>query len=135
MAALVEEIGIGVIMRTRSDRNCAGGGSWAAAVAIEAVSTRGFRIHLEKTIRRQRLPDTDSVEELAGFWDHHDLTGFEHALEEVREPVFVRAKGASVSIELRPAEAQQLKKIARSRGVKETTILRQWIRERLQEHA
>jgi predicted phosphatase len=79
---------------------------------------------MEKTIRRRKLPDTDSVKELAGFWDHHDLTDFEHALEEVREPVFVRAKGASVSIELRPAEAQQLKKIARSKGVRETTILR-----------
>jgi predicted phosphatase len=90
---------------------------------------------MEKALRRQRLPDTDSVEELAGFWDHHDLTDFEHSLEEVREPVFVRAKGASVSIELRPAEAQQLKKIARSRGVRETTVLRRWIRERLQEHA
>jgi predicted phosphatase len=88
---------------------------------------------MEKTIRRQKLPDTDSVEELAAFWDHHDLTDFEHALEEAREPVFVRAKGASVSIELGPAETQQLKKIARSKGVKETTVLRQWILERLHE--
>jgi hypothetical protein len=90
---------------------------------------------MEKTIRRQRLPDTDSVEELADYWDRHDLTDFGHALEEVREPVFVRTKGASVSIELGPAEAQQLKKIARSRGLRETTVLRQWIRERLHEQA
>ena len=90
---------------------------------------------MEKTIRRPKLPDTAPVEDLAGFWDHHDLTDFEHALEEVRDPVFVRAKGASVSIELRPAEAQQLKKIARSRGVKETTVLRQWILERLHDQA
>jgi len=88
---------------------------------------------MEKTIRRRRLPDTDSVEELAGFWDHHDLADFQHGLEEVSEPVFVCAKGTSVSIELRPAEAQQLKKIARSKGVKETTILRRWILERLHE--
>jgi hypothetical protein len=86
-------------MTIRPDRNCAGAGYLAAVVAIEAVSTRGWRIHLEKTIRRRRLPDSDSVKELAGFWDHHDLTDFEHDLEEVREPVFVRAKGASVSIE------------------------------------
>ena len=79
------------------------------------------------------MPDTDSIEKLASFWDHHDLTDFGHALEEASEPVFVRAKGASVSIELRPAEAQQLKKIARSRGVRETTILRRWILERLHE--
>jgi len=88
---------------------------------------------MEKTIKRQRLPDSDSVEELAGFWDNHDLTDFADDLQEVSEPVFVRAKGASLSIELQPAEAQHLKKIARSKGVKETTVLRQWILERLHE--
>jgi predicted phosphatase len=88
---------------------------------------------MEKTLKRPKLPETDSVEALADFWDRHDLTDFEPHLEEVTEPVFVRAKGASVSIELRPAEAQQLKKIARSKGVPETTILKQWILERLQE--
>jgi hypothetical protein len=90
---------------------------------------------MEKTIRRRTLPGTDSIQKLADFWDRHDLTDFEHALEEAREPVFVRAEGASVSIELGPTEAQQLRKIARSRGVKETAVLQQWIRERLHEHA
>jgi len=88
---------------------------------------------MEKTIKRPKLPEIGSVEALAGFWDRHDLTDFEHHLEEVTDPVFVRAQGASVSIELRPAEAQQLKKIARSKGVREATILKQWILERLQE--
>ncbi len=88
---------------------------------------------MEKTVRTQRLPDTDSVEELARFWDHHDLTDFGDDLQEVSEPVFVRAKGTSLSIKLQPAEAQHLKKIARAKGVKETTVLRQWIVERLHE--
>ena len=88
---------------------------------------------MEKIIRKRRLPRTDSVEELAVFWDKHDLTEFGDELREVSEPVFVRAKGASLSIELQPAEAQHLKKFARSKGVKETTVLRQWILERLQE--
>jgi len=86
---------------------------------------------MEKTIKRPRLPDTDSVEEMAAFWDHHDLTDFADDLQAVSEPVFVRAKGTSLRIELQPAEAQHLKKIARSKGVKETTVLRQWILERL----
>ena len=77
------------------------------------------------------MPVTDSIEELAGFWDRHDLTDFENCLEEAPEPVFVHAKGASVCIQLRPAEAQHLTKIARSRGVREITVLKQWIRERL----
>lgn len=88
---------------------------------------------MEKISRSPRLPETDSVEALAAFWDHHDLTDFADDLEEVSEPVFVRARATSLSIELQPAEAQHLKKIARSKGVKETTVLRQWILERLRE--
>jgi len=88
---------------------------------------------MEKTIKRQRLPNTDSIEELAKFWDTNDLTDFEEDLEEAGEPVFVRAKGTSLSIDLQPPAAQHLKKIARAKGVKETTVLRQWILERLHE--
>lgn len=50
---------------------------------------------MEKIIKRHRLPNTDSVQELAGFWDKHDLTDFADELQEVREPVFVRAGGAN----------------------------------------
>jgi hypothetical protein len=34
------------------------------------------------------LPKNDSIEELAEFWDTHDLTDFENELEEVAESVF-----------------------------------------------
>jgi hypothetical protein len=53
-------------------------------------------------MRRRKLPDTDSIQELARFWDTHDLTGFEPDLEAVGEPVFVRSKGASLSVDLPP---------------------------------
>ncbi|MGI8746091.1 MAG: CopG family antitoxin [Bryobacteraceae bacterium] len=82
-------------------------------------------------MRRQNLPDTDSIEELAKFWDTHDLTDFEEDLEEGGEAVFVRPKGASVSIDLQPADAQHLKEIARSKGVEEITLLQKWIAEKL----
>ena len=36
----------------------------------------------------QDLPKTDSIEELARFWDSHDLTQSEGNLEEVTEPAF-----------------------------------------------
>ena len=86
---------------------------------------------MEKTMRRQKLPNTDSVEELARFWDTHDLTDFEEDLEEVAQPVFVLAKGISLRLALQSAEAEHLKRIAQSKGVKETTVLREWIREKL----
>ena len=36
------------------------------------------------------IPSTDSVQDLARFWDKHDLTDFEDMLEEVPDPVFER---------------------------------------------
>lgn len=82
-------------------------------------------------MRRRRLPDRDSIQELARFWDTHDLTGFEPDLEEVGEPVFVRSRGASLSIDLPRREIQRVRQIAKSKGLKETTMLREWILERL----
>ena len=35
-----------------------------------------------------KLPETESIEELARFWDSQDLTDFEDQLEEVAEPIF-----------------------------------------------
>jgi hypothetical protein len=35
-----------------------------------------------------KIPKTDSIQELAKFWDTHDLTDFEDELVEVTEPVF-----------------------------------------------
>jgi CopG antitoxin of type II toxin-antitoxin system len=88
---------------------------------------------MEKAMKGQRLPNTDSIEELAQFWDTHDLTDFEQFLEEVGEPAFVRGRTTSLSIDLPPREVRRVKKIARSKGVNENTVLRQWILERLHE--
>jgi len=78
-------------------------------------------------MRNQRIPETDSIEELAAFWDTHDLTGFEDQLEEVSKPIFVHGKPSIVEISLRPSEIRTLKHIARSEGIEEASLLRQWI--------
>lgn len=36
------------------------------------------------------IPETDSIEALAEFWDTHDVTDLEDDLEEVNVRVFVR---------------------------------------------
>ena len=41
-------------------------------------------------MNRTHIPQTDSIQELAHFWDTHDLTDFSDELEEVSEPVFER---------------------------------------------
>ena len=35
-----------------------------------------------------KIPVTDSIHELAAFWDTHDITDFSEKLEEVTEHVF-----------------------------------------------
>jgi hypothetical protein len=90
---------------------------------------------MEKTMKTRKIPRTDSIEELARFWDTHDLTEFKDELEEVSEPVFERRPGTVISLHLGPREAAAVKRVAKARGVKEATLLRQWVLEKLRASA
>ena len=68
----------------------------------------------------QRIPNSDSIEELSKFWDTHDLTDFEDQLEEVHAPVFARRKESTVAVLLTPKEALALRRLAQSEGIEET---------------
>ena len=41
-------------------------------------------------MKTPKIPATDSIQDLANFWDKHDLTDFEDLLEEIPELVFER---------------------------------------------
>jgi len=84
-------------------------------------------------VKARKIPQTDSIEELARFWDTHDLTDFEDQLEEVGAPVFERKAGSAVTIRLRSQEAEAVKRVAKARGVPQATLLRQWVLEKLQD--
>jgi hypothetical protein len=88
---------------------------------------------LEETMKSQRIPDTDSIEELAKFWDTHDLTDFGDQLEEVRRRVFKRRNESTVAIDLTPKEAQDLKRLADFEGTQEAKLVRRWVRQKLRE--
>lgn len=81
-------------------------------------------------MNHQILPQTDSIQELARFWDTHDLTDFEDQLEEVPESVFER--NTVLQIQLQPEEIELVKELARSKGVDSVTLIREWVLERLQ---
>ena len=53
-----------------------------------------------KSVNIANIPQTDSIQELARFWDTHDLTDFEDQLEELVEPVF--EPEAVISVQLAP---------------------------------
>lgn len=85
---------------------------------------------MAKKVNDHKIPQIDSIEELAHFWDTHDLTDFENQLEEVMAPVFERE--TKVTVHLQPDEVQAVKKLAASQGVADTELIRQWVLEKLQ---
>jgi len=78
----------------------------------------------------RKIPQIDSIEELARFWDTHDLTDFEGELEEITEPAFERR--TVVKIHLKPKEIQAVEEIAQTKGVGSNELIRQWILENIQ---
>ena len=81
-------------------------------------------------MNKLKIPEVDSIEELARFWDMHDLTDFEDQLEEVPEPVFER-KMEPVLVPLQPQEVEAVKRIAESEGIEYVALIRGWVLEKL----
>ena len=77
----------------------------------------------------QKLPQTDSIQELARFWDTHDLTDFEDQLEEVSKSVF--EQGTMIPLHLQSSEAERVRQIAEARGVADTELVREWVLEKI----
>jgi predicted DNA binding CopG/RHH family protein len=84
---------------------------------------------MENQMKNQGLPKTDSIRELANFWEKHDITDFENFLEEVAEPVFMKDK--EIHIHLKQDEFESIEKLARQRGLNRDDLIREWIIEKL----
>ena len=78
-----------------------------------------------------RVPNTDPIDELARFWDEHDLADFADDLEEVSTRVFSRRKETTVAVALTAREAQALRQLADAEGINESKLVREWVREKL----
>jgi hypothetical protein len=77
----------------------------------------------------KHLPKTDSISELAEFWQTHDLTDFEDELEEVMTPVFQRLD--LFQVRLSASDARVLRSKARKAHISEGELVSQWVHERL----
>jgi predicted DNA binding CopG/RHH family protein len=84
---------------------------------------------MEEPMMTPKIPQTDSIEELAQFWNGHDLTDFEDQLEEVSETVFDRETVVNIPLPVKDAEA--IKELAQSQGLLDVDLVRQWILERV----
>jgi CopG antitoxin of type II toxin-antitoxin system len=84
---------------------------------------------MESKMKTEALPQTDSIQEMAQFWDTHDVTNFEDELEEVDELVFERR--TVIALDLESAEAEAVRKLAESKGVADEKLIRGWVREKI----
>ena len=75
------------------------------------------------------LPQTDSIQELAKFWDTHDLTDFKDELEEVTDPVFERE--TAITLHLQTTEAENVHALAKSKGLADEQLIREWVLEKI----
>ena len=86
-------------------------------------------------MKSRKLPHIDSIEELARFWDTHDLTEFEDEFEVVSDVRFVRAGARAakraITVRLEEDTLAALTREARKTGVGPSTLARMWIREHL----
>ena len=81
-------------------------------------------------MKNLRIPQADSVAELARFWDAHDLTDLEDQLEEVTEPVFLRDM-ETIGVPLQPQEVEAVKRIAESQGIEYAALIREWVLDKI----
>jgi predicted DNA binding CopG/RHH family protein len=90
---------------------------------------------MEKMKRARKIPQSDSIDKLARFWDTHDLTELEDQLEDVRAPVFERETSGVIAIRLHPQEAEAVKEAAKARGIRQATLIRRWVRDKLRSNS
>jgi hypothetical protein len=77
-------------------------------------------------MKKSTLPQTDSITELAAYWDAHDLTDHEDELEEVANP-FTNQR--VVEVPLDSAQLASAQQIAESRGITLPALIQQWVGE------
>jgi hypothetical protein len=80
--------------------------------------------------KKSRIPDFQSIEEEAEFWDTHSVLDY---LDEFGPPQFVSKKKHTQGITVRfePETLAALRAYAQEQGIGPTTLMRMWIVERL----
>ena len=79
-----------------------------------------------------RIPDFQSREEEAAFWDTHDFTEF---LDETR-PVKLRIRknlSEGLTVRLDRQDREELERRASEQGIGPSTLVRMWIKDRLRQ--
>ena len=86
----------------------------------------------EETTTRRRIPDFASREEMAEWFDTHDMADYWDELKPVKLP-FAKRLSQGLNIRLDPDTLAELRAQASEKGIGPTTLPRMWILERLKQ--
>jgi hypothetical protein len=87
---------------------------------------------MEKKIK---IPEFKTIEEMARFWDSHDITDFEDQLTEVKEPLFEKMKSRIISFKLDSKQYDKLKKIADQKKLNTISLVNQWVTKQIEDES
>jgi len=78
-------------------------------------------------MEKMKIPEFQALEEMANFWDTHDVTDFENEMQEVHEPIFDGMNNNIISLALTSDYYAKLKNIAELRKLNIISLVNKWI--------
>ncbi len=81
--------------------------------------------------RKKKIPVFKTDEERAKFWDEHSFANFIDDTIEADIEFEKKEKTASISVRLPEEDLGYIRKLAKSMGVSQSTLIRVWIKEKL----
>ena len=85
--------------------------------------------------KKVKIPEFKTIEEMARFWDSHDITDFEDQLTEVKEPIFQKMKSRIISFKLDSEQYEKLKKIADQKKLNTVSLVNQWVTKQIEDES
>ncbi|MEZ4667876.1 MAG: CopG family antitoxin [Anaerolineae bacterium] len=82
--------------------------------------------------RKTKLPDLETREELAEFWDNHDFTDYLHEMKPMKVK-FAKNLSSGITVRFDTTTLNILRSRAAQKGVGATTLIRMWVIERLKQ--
>ncbi len=85
--------------------------------------------------KEMKIPKFKNLEEMAKFWDNHDITDFENQLIEVKEPIFEKMESRIISLMLGSDQYDKLKKIADQKKLNTISLVNEWVTKQIEQES
>ncbi len=82
--------------------------------------------------KAMNIPEFTTIQEMATFWDTHEITDFEAELSEVTEPIFSLLEQKEFAVRLDEAHYTMLQKIAGQEHLNPMMLVQEWITEMIE---